>query len=141
MFCRRLSKFQDTNIYLLSSGAIPPNPAELLGSSQMKQLLDIVGNNFNYIVIDSPPIASFTDGVLISALVDGVLLVVHGGKTSRQVVKRTRQMLHEIGAKIIGVVLNKADMSSERLLLSLRLQRDITIRNGEKRSSQRESTR
>ncbi len=106
----KIRKYQDTNIYLLSSGAIPPNPAELLGSSQMKQLLEVVGSNFNYVVIDSPPIASFTDGVLISALVDGVLLVVHGGKTSRQVIKRARQMLHEIGAKIIGVVLNKAEM-------------------------------
>lgn len=106
----KIKKYQDSNIYLLSSGAIPPNPAELLGSSQMKQLLEIVGNNFNYVVIDSPPIASFTDGVLISALVDGVLLVVHGGKTSRQVIKRARQMLHEIGAKIIGVVLNKAEV-------------------------------
>lgn len=106
----KIKKYQDTNIFLLSSGAIPPNPAELLGSSQMKQLLEIVGTNFNYVVIDSPPIASFTDGVLISALVDGVLLVVHGGKTSRQVVKRARQMLHEIGAKIIGVVLNKAEV-------------------------------
>ncbi len=108
----KINKFRDTNIYLLSSGAIPPNPAELLGSAQMRRLLDIVGETFNYIVIDSPPIASFTDGVLISSLVDGVLLVVHGGKTSRQVVKRTRQMLHEIGAKIIGVVLNKADVRS-----------------------------
>ncbi|MFN2499481.1 MAG: GumC family protein [Pyrinomonadaceae bacterium] len=106
----KIKKYRDTNIYLLSSGAIPPNPAELLGSSQMRELLAIVGNTFNYIVIDSPPIASFTDGVLISALVDGVLLVVHGGKTSRQVVKRARQMLHEIGAKIIGVVLNKAEL-------------------------------
>ncbi|HEX9628724.1 MAG TPA: polysaccharide biosynthesis tyrosine autokinase, partial [Pyrinomonadaceae bacterium] len=108
----KINKFRDTNIYLLSSGAIPPNPAELLGSAQMKRLLDMVGETFNYIVIDSPPIASFTDGVLISSLVDGVLLVVHGGKTSRQVVKRTRQMLHEIGAKIIGVVLNKAEVRS-----------------------------
>jgi len=108
----KITKFRDTNIYLLSSGAIPPNPAELLGSAQMKRLLDMVGETFNYIVIDSPPIASFTDGVLISSLVDGVLLVVHGGKTSRQVVKRTRQMLHEIGAKIIGVVLNKAEVRS-----------------------------
>jgi capsular exopolysaccharide synthesis family protein len=106
----KIKKYQDSNIYLLTSGAIPPNPAELLGSSQMKQLLEIVGTHFNYVVIDSPPIASFTDGVLISALVDGVLLVVHGGKTSRQVVKRARQMLHEIGAKIIGVVLNKAEV-------------------------------
>ncbi len=109
----KINRYQDTNIHLLSSGAIPPNPAELLGSYQMKRLLDIAGEAFNYIVIDSPPVASFTDGVIISSLVDGVLLVVHGGKTSRQVVKRTRQMLQEIGAKIIGVVLNKAEVRSD----------------------------
>ncbi|HBB89831.1 MAG TPA: hypothetical protein DC047_19670 [Blastocatellia bacterium] len=108
----KIRKYQDSNVYLLSSGAIPPNPAELLGSTQMKRLLEIVGESFNYVVIDSPPIASFTDGVLISSLVDGVLLVVHGGKTSRQVVKRARQMLQEIGAKIIGVVLNKAELNA-----------------------------
>jgi len=109
----KIDKFSNTNIHLLSSGAIPPNPAELLGSPQMKRLLNLAGETFDYIVIDSPPVASFTDGVLISFLVDGVLLVVHGGKTSRQVVKRTRQMLVEIGAKIIGVVLNKADVRSK----------------------------
>lgn len=106
----KIEQFQKSNVYLLSSGAIPPNPAELLGSAQMKRLLDVASETFNYIVIDSPPTASFTDGVLISSLVDGVILVVHGGKTSRQVVKRSRQMLIEIGAKIIGVVLNKAEV-------------------------------
>ncbi|HKO96947.1 MAG TPA: polysaccharide biosynthesis tyrosine autokinase [Pyrinomonadaceae bacterium] len=108
-----IDRYQDSNVYLLSSGAIPPNPAELLGSAQMRRLLEIASKSFTYIVIDSPPIASFTDGVLISALVDGVLLVVHGGKTSRQVVRRTRQVLQEIGAKIIGVVLNKADVRAD----------------------------
>jgi capsular exopolysaccharide synthesis family protein len=108
----RINQYQDSNIYLLSSGAIPPNPAELLGSSQMKRLLEIVSKTFTHIVIDSPPIASFTDGVLIASLVDGVILVVHGGKTSRQVVRRSRQTLNEIGAKIIGVVLNRAEVTS-----------------------------
>jgi polysaccharide biosynthesis transport protein len=106
----RINQYQDSNIYLLSSGAIPPNPAELLGSSQMKRLLDTVSNTFTHIVIDSPPIASFTDGVLIASLVDGVILVVRGGTTSRQVVKRSRQTLHDVGAKIIGVVLNRAEV-------------------------------
>jgi Mrp family chromosome partitioning ATPase len=78
----------------------------------MKRLLQIAGETFDYVVIDSPPVTSFTDGVLISSMVDGVLLVVEGGKTSRQVVKRTRQMLQNIGAKIIGVVLNKIDVRS-----------------------------
>ncbi|HUS12383.1 MAG TPA: polysaccharide biosynthesis tyrosine autokinase [Pyrinomonadaceae bacterium] len=106
----KINQYQESNIYLLSSGAIPPNPAELLGSSQMKRLLDIAGNTFTHIVIDSPPIASFTDGVFIASLVDGVILVVRGGTTSRQVAKRSRQTLNEIGAKIIGVVLNRAEV-------------------------------
>jgi polysaccharide biosynthesis transport protein len=108
-----VNQYKDTNVYLLSSGAIPPNPAELLGSEQMRNLLEGACESFKYIIIDSPPITSFTDGVLISSLVDGVLLVVHGGRTSRQVVKRTRQMLQEIGARIIGVVLNKIDLRSQ----------------------------
>jgi succinoglycan biosynthesis transport protein ExoP len=107
-----INQYKDTNLYLLPSGAIPPNPAELLGSEQMRRLLLVAGESFNYIVIDSPPIASFTDGVVISSIVDGVLLVVHGCKTSRQVVRRTRQMLQEVGAKIIGVVLNKINVRS-----------------------------
>ena len=107
-----IRQYEDSNVYLLSSGIIPPNPAELLGSGQMRRLLDIVGKRFTYVVVDSPPISSFTDGVLISLLVDGVILVVHGGRTSRQVVRRTRQMLHEVGSKIIGVVLSKADIRS-----------------------------
>jgi succinoglycan biosynthesis transport protein ExoP len=109
----KVQQYRDTNIYLLSSGPIPPNPAELIGSPQMPQLLSLAEHSFKYVIIDSPPIASFTDGVLISSLVDGVLMVVHGGKTSRQVAQRTRQMLLEIGARIIGVVLNKIDLRSQ----------------------------
>lgn len=108
-----VNRYKDTNIHLLPSGPIPPNPAELLGSEQMRSLVQRASNHFKYVIIDSPPIASFTDGVLISSIVDGVLLVVQGGKTSRQVVKRARQMLHEIGAKVIGVVLNKIDLRSQ----------------------------
>jgi len=108
-----VNRYGESNIYLLASGPIPPNPAELLGSEQMRNLIARASADFKYVIIDSPPVASFTDGVLISAIVDGVLLVVQGGKTSRQVVKRTRQMLQEIGAKVIGVVLNKVDLRSQ----------------------------
>lgn len=108
-----VNRYRESNIFLLASGPIPPNPAELLGSEQMRRLVARATADFKYVIIDSPPIASFTDGVLISSIVDGVLLVVQGGKTSRQVVKRTRQMLHEIGAKVIGVVLNKIDLRSQ----------------------------
>jgi len=63
-------------------------------------------------VIDSPPVSSFTDGVLIASMVDGVLLVVHGGKSSRGVVRRSRQLLLDVGAKLFGVVLNNVSVRS-----------------------------
>ena len=92
---------------------MPPNPAELIGSEQMNELFKILQDEFTHVVVDSPPIASFTDGVLIASMVDGVILVVHSGKSSRQVVRRSIQLLQEIGAKVFGVVLNKVDLSSQ----------------------------
>ena len=102
-----------TKLHVLPSGPIPPNPAELIGSDQMRLLLKGMENHFTHVVVDSPPIASFTDGVLIGSVVDGVLLVVHSGKSSRQVVKRARQFLQEVGAKIFGVVLNNANLRAQ----------------------------
>lgn len=98
---------------LLPSGPIPPNPAELIGSEQMANLLKNVQDKFTHVVVDSPPIASFTDGVLIASLVDGVILVVHSGKSSRQVIRRSRQLLLDIGAKVFGVVLNNVNLRSQ----------------------------
>lgn len=102
-----------SGIYLLPAGAIPPNPAELLGSEEMRRLMAALKYHFTYIVIDSPPIASFTDSVLISTLVDGVLLVVQGARASRGVVRRSRQVLQDVGAKIFGVVLNNVKIEKE----------------------------
>ena len=107
-----VTKDESTGLHLLSSGPIPPNPAELLGSEQMRRLLATLQSNFTHVVVDSPPISSFTDGVLISSMVDGVLLVVHGGKSSRHVVRRSRQLLQDVGAKIFGVVLNNVNLQS-----------------------------
>jgi succinoglycan biosynthesis transport protein ExoP len=100
-------------LHLLPSGPIPPNPAELIGSEQMANFLKTMSNNFTHVVVDSPPIASFTDGVLIASMVDGVILVVHAGKSSRQVIRRSRQLLQDIGARIFGVVLNNVNLKSQ----------------------------
>jgi len=86
---------------------VPPNPAELVGSDQMLHLISSVTASFNHVIVDSPPVAAFTDGVLIAAMVDAVLLVVHSGKSSRTVINRARKLLQDVGARIIGVVLNK----------------------------------
>jgi capsular exopolysaccharide synthesis family protein len=104
---------EDSKLNLLPSGPVPPNPAELIGSNQMADLLKLLQNNFTHVVVDSPPIASFTDGVLIASMVDGVILVVHSGKSSRQIVRRSRQLLQDIGAKIFGVVLNNVNLRSQ----------------------------
>ncbi len=101
-----------SGLSVLTSGPIPPNPAELLGSDQMRRLLAALQANYTHVVVDSPPVSSFTDGVLISSMVDGVLLVVHGGKSSRHIVRRSKQLLHDVGAKIFGVVLNNVNLQS-----------------------------
>ncbi len=107
-----IEQHEASGLHYLTSGPVPPNPAELLGSEQMRKLLSCIEKSFTHVIIDSPPIASFTDGVLISTMVDGVLLVVHGGKSSRHVVRRARQVLQDVGAKIFGVVLNNVNISS-----------------------------
>jgi len=107
-----ISRDEATGLNVLTAGPIPPNPAELLGSDQMRRLLMTLQKHFMHVVVDSPPVSSFTDGVLISTMVDGVLLVVHGGKSSRHVVRRSRQLLQDVGAKIFGVVLNNTEIQS-----------------------------
>src|SRR2546421_2021104 len=109
---RSVARDETSGLFIMPSGPVPPNPAELLGSDQMRKLLATLSEKFTHIVIDSPPVNSFTDGVLIGSMVDGVLLVVHGGKSSRDVVRRSRQLLLDVGAKIVGVVLNNVSVRS-----------------------------
>jgi succinoglycan biosynthesis transport protein ExoP len=103
---------KDTGVYVMTAGPVPPNPAELIGSEQMLKLIATASENFAHVIIDSPPVAAFTDGVLIASMVDGVLLVVHSGKSSRKIVARARKLLQDVGARIIGVVLNNVAETS-----------------------------
>lgn len=105
-----INEHGETGLHVLTSGAVPPNPAELIGSEQMRRLIRVLEGTFTHVIIDSPPIGSFTDGVLASTLVDGVLLVVHSGKTSRNMVRRARQLLQDVGAKVFGIVLNNVNL-------------------------------
>ncbi|HEY0171421.1 MAG TPA: polysaccharide biosynthesis tyrosine autokinase [Pyrinomonadaceae bacterium] len=98
------------NLKVISSGPVPPNAAELLGSDEMRKLLYVLAENFTHIVIDSPPAISFTDASILSTMVDGVMLVVHGGRSSRSVVRRAKQQLQDVGAHIFGIVLNNVKM-------------------------------
>ena len=91
---------------VITSGPIPPNPTELLSSNEMKNLLQFLKGNYKHIIIDSPPAISFTDAAILSTLVDGVVLVAMVGKSSVHLMRRFKQRLGNIGARIYGVVLN-----------------------------------
>jgi polysaccharide biosynthesis transport protein len=106
-----IQRYAMSDLYILTSGPIPPNPAELLGSRQMTELLATLEQTFTHIIIDSPPVASVTDGVLLSTMVDGVILVVRGGKSSKQIVKRSAQQLRDVGAKLYGTILNNVKLN------------------------------
>jgi capsular exopolysaccharide synthesis family protein len=101
------------NVSLLPCGPIPPNPAELISSEKMRSMLTMLETKYDHILLDSPPLINVTDPVILSRMVDGVILVVHGGKSTRYLVRRARQELASVGAKIFGVVLNNVDQRRE----------------------------
>ncbi|HLA95653.1 MAG TPA: polysaccharide biosynthesis tyrosine autokinase, partial [Pyrinomonadaceae bacterium] len=99
--CRDLPRLK-----IITSGPIPPNPTELLSSNEMKNLLQFLRGRYKHVVIDSPPAISFTDAAILSTLVDGVVIVAMAGKSSIHLMRRFKQRLGTIGARIYGVVLN-----------------------------------
>lgn len=97
------------NVDVLTCGPIPPNPSELLGSSQMDQLLEEADGLYDYVIIDSPPLMAVTDGQILSAKAGGVVLVTASGKTETEAAKKSVDLLKNAQARILGVVLNQKD--------------------------------
>lgn len=95
------------NLFLLTSGSVPPNASELLGSSKMHEVLTELQEIYDYVVIDSPPVMPVSDALLLSTLADGVLLVANASRTPRQQVRAARARLDYARAKIFGMVLNR----------------------------------
>ncbi len=100
------------NLYLLPAGTPPPNPAELLASSGMRELLAQLTEHYDHIVIDTPPTLSVTDAVVLSTAVDRVVLVIRSGKTTKQALRRARDLLLQVNARVCGVLLNAVDLNS-----------------------------
>ncbi|WP_203649334.1 CpsD/CapB family tyrosine-protein kinase [Secundilactobacillus yichangensis] len=94
------------NLTVITSGPIPPNPAELLNSNRMKNFLLSVENEYDLIVLDVPPLLSVTDTQVLAANVDGVVLVVRQGVAQRVAVKRSKELLNMVHANLLGYVLN-----------------------------------
>jgi capsular exopolysaccharide synthesis family protein len=100
------------NLSVITSGPIPPNSSELLGSTQMRHLMDLLREEYDVIVMDTPPILPVTDAVVASSLADGVILVVQAGKTRNGEVHHAQEVLEAAHANLLGVVLNRAHLRS-----------------------------
>jgi succinoglycan biosynthesis transport protein ExoP len=100
------------NLFVLTAGTPPPNPAELLASSNMRDKLAELREQYDHIVIDTPPSLSVTDSVVLSPRADAVVLVIRSGQTTKQALRRARDILTQVNAKVVGVLLNAVDLSS-----------------------------
>ena len=97
------------NLVLLTSGKIPPNPSEMLSSKTMGNLLETLKENFDYIILDTPPVQAVTDAQILSTKADGTILVVRAERTRRESVQNAVNLLKKVNANIIGTVLNGLD--------------------------------
>lgn len=102
-----------SGLYALTSGPTPPNPAELLGSRKMKGILTELEKVFDMVLIDAPPVIAVTDAQILSTMAEGVLLVTSYGQTEKFGIVKAKELLDKVGAKIVGVVLNKVPEHSE----------------------------
>lgn len=101
-------------VFLLPCGPIPPNPSELLHTEAFRNLLKTAGQRFDRVILDSPPIGALTDAVILATQVDGVVMVLKAGKTSREMVKRAARALSDVNAKVFGVVLNQINLEDPK---------------------------
>lgn len=101
------------NLFFLSSGPVPPNPAELLSSAKIRVVLEELKSKFDRIVIDSPPITSVADTSILSNMVDGVIDVIRAGFINIDLILRGKQRLTEAKSRVIGAILNDVDLKKE----------------------------
>lgn len=104
----------NNNLVILTSGKIPPNPSEMLSSKTMTTLLNTLKQNFDYIILDTPPVQAVTDSQILATKADGVILVVRAERTKKDSVQNAINLLKKVNANIIGTVLNGLDNSRNK---------------------------
>ncbi|MDT8305261.1 MAG: CpsD/CapB family tyrosine-protein kinase [Anaerolineae bacterium] len=100
------------NLWLLPSGSLPPNPADLLGSRQVDRVLESLLEKADIVLLDAPPVVGFTDAAVLGARVDGVLLVLRSGRTRREHAERAKAQLERANVRVIGATLTDAPLES-----------------------------
>ncbi len=98
------------NLFIITSGILPPNPSELISSHKMEGLLEKLKQDFDIILFDSPPVIAVTDAAILSTKVDGVIIIVSSGQTNRDALLRSQSLLDNVGARVLGFLLNNVDV-------------------------------
>jgi uncharacterized protein involved in exopolysaccharide biosynthesis/Mrp family chromosome partitioning ATPase len=110
---KRLCRVDDSELWLLPSGKVPPNPNELLASGRMRVLIELLREQFDLILIDTPPVATLSDAAVLASECDGVILVIKAGATDLKLIKRALGQLDAVQARVAGVVLNMLDAKKD----------------------------
>ena len=105
---------ESTKVAIITSGKLPPNPAELLTSQKMSQFLDLLNQEYDLILIDTPPVLSVTDAAALASSVDGIILVAKPGATKLRDFQQAMEQLRAVNARVLGVVLNEVDPRSRK---------------------------
>lgn len=112
---KNVMKKMEENLFLLTTGTLPPNPAEIIGSNTMETFLEECKINFDYIILDTPPILPVTDSKLLAIKADATVLVVRSEVSKSKHVSQAFKELEKVNANVIGTILNDVEMHSERL--------------------------
>jgi len=102
-----ITSTQIPNVFVVPSGPIPPNPSELLSSKSFKEIINELADNFDLVLIDSPPVLYVSDAQILSALAQGTIIVTAYGKTEKKALVSAKENIEKAGGKILGVVINK----------------------------------
>lgn len=109
-----IQRHEVSSLDIITSGKIPDNPSELLVSNSMKRFIEKLKENYDYILIDAPPIVPVTDGTILASFLDRVVLVCASGQVEIDMAKRAKEALDKVGANILGTVLNKVAVDSKK---------------------------
>jgi capsular exopolysaccharide synthesis family protein len=108
-----LQQTQVENLYLLTSGPIPPNPSELLGGKKLVEVLDALKSQADYVIIDAPPVIAVTDACVLASKVDGVNLVIGAGIVRPEMAQKAKELLTKAKGHLLGVILNRVEIEQE----------------------------
>lgn len=108
-----LNRTNIDNLYIMLAGKRPPNPSEILSSSHFVEMIEALREKFDYVIIDTPPVAAGSDATVISRVVDGTVFVLRNEFTSKKVAKRAISELSNNGGRVVGVVLSRVKASSQ----------------------------